>query len=149
MGDVCLLESCVHKQYNPNECSFPSVVFSPLKIKLGHPSCRRCSSSKICWISCIDSEITMLEVTINSSTKLMMSFVAVRHRQPCGCLCSRTFHLGDVNSWFNDNMQFLSRGSLPNLLTKRSCDLTVFESILNGIDLILVSDQLNSQILVL
>ena len=91
----------------PNECSFPSVVFSSLRIKTGQPLCRTFSSSKICWISCIDSEIMVLEVTVNSSTKLMMSFVAVRQRQPWGCLCSRTFQLGDVNSWFNDNMQFL------------------------------------------
>jgi len=57
MGDVCLLDSYVLKQYKPNECSFPSVVFSLLRIKIKQPSCRRFSSSKICWISCIDSEL--------------------------------------------------------------------------------------------
>ena len=104
-----------------NAASVP-LIFSPLRIERGQPSCRSFSSSKISWISCIDSEIMMLEIIRNSSTMFMMSFVAVRQFQTRGCLCSRTFHLGDVNSWFKDNVQFRSSVNLPKLLMKLSWD---------------------------
>jgi hypothetical protein len=117
-----LLEYCAHKQYRPNECNVTSVVFSPIRIKIGRPSCRRFSSSKISWISCIDSGIMMVEVTRNGSTKLMTSFVTMRRLQTRGYLCCRAIHLGDVNSSFNDNVQFRSCFSLPQRLMKRSCD---------------------------